>query len=80
MDKNVNSVLEKYMERATEGFKKYGCTTERKDVDLLGWLKHLQEEMMDATIYIERTMDDLVKAQLEAQRKAFAAMIKTLEK
>ena len=80
MDKNVNSVLEKYMERATEGFKKYGCTTERKDVDLLGWLKHLQEEMMDATIYIERTMDDIVKAQLEVQRKAFATMIKPLEK
>lgn len=80
MDKNVNNVLEKYMERATEGFKKYGCTTERKDVDLLGWLKHLQEEMMDATIYIERTMDDIVKAQLEVQRKAFATMIKPLEK
>ena len=80
MDKNVNSVLEKYMERAAEGFKKYGCTTERKDVDLLGWLKHLQEEMMDATIYIERTMADLTKAQLEAQRKAFATMIKSLEK
>lgn len=43
-----------YQDRAYNGYAKYGCTTERTDVDLLGWLQHLQEELMDATIYIER--------------------------
>ena len=80
MDKNVTSVLDKYIERATEGFKKYGCTTERQDIDLVGWLKHLQEEMMDATIYIERVMSDLTEVQLEVQHKVFDSMIKTLQK
>jgi hypothetical protein len=73
-------VLDKYIERATEGFKKYGCTTERQDIDLVGWLKHLQEEMMDATIYIERVMSDLTEVQLEVQHKVFDSMIKTLQK
>ena len=80
MDKNVTSVVDKYIERATEGFKKYGCTTERQDIELIGWLKHLQEEMMDATIYIERVMSDLTEVQLEVQHKVFDSMIKTLQK
>lgn len=53
-DANVNSVITSYKERSKKGFEKYGTTTERQDIDLLGWLQHLQEELMDATIYIER--------------------------
>ena len=53
-DENVVEVVDKYFERAEKGYAKYGATTERKDVDLLGWLNHLQEELMDATVYIQR--------------------------
>jgi hypothetical protein len=38
---------------------KYGVTTERTDIDLVGWLNHLQEELMDATIYLERAKQGL---------------------
>jgi hypothetical protein len=41
------------------GFKKYGVTTERKDIDLLGWLQHLQEELLDAAVYIERLKQEV---------------------
>lgn len=58
-DSNVNAVIEAYKERAKKGFEKYGTTTERTDIDLLGWLQHLQEELMDATVYIERLKQDL---------------------
>ena len=34
-------------------------TTERTYIDTLGWLTHLQEELMDATIYIERLKQEL---------------------
>lgn len=54
MDKNVERVIQKYTDRADTGFKKYGVTTERDDLNLLDWLNHLQDELMDATIYIER--------------------------
>jgi hypothetical protein len=41
------------------GYKKYGTTTERTDIDLHGWLQHLQEELMDAVVYIERLKKEI---------------------
>ena len=58
-DPNVDKVVESYLDRAEEGMKKYQVTTERTDIDLLGWLNHLQEELMDATIYLERVKREL---------------------
>jgi len=48
------SVLTKYYDRSKQGQKKYGTNLDRKDIDLIGWLNHLQEELMDATLYIEK--------------------------
>ncbi len=59
IDKNVEAVREALKKRSELGFKKYGCNTERTDVDLLGWLQNLQEELMDACIYLERTKSEL---------------------
>lgn len=58
-DQNVHCVILQYLERSNKGFAKYGTTTERTDIDLLGWLQHLQEELMDATVYIERIKQGL---------------------
>ena len=58
-DENVVEVVDMYFDRAEKGYKKYGTTTEREDVDLLGWLTHLQEELMDATVYIQRLKKEL---------------------
>jgi len=59
IDPNVQSVIDKYESRAKVGFEKYGTDTTRTDIDLQGWLTHLQEELMDATIYIERLKKDI---------------------
>ena len=53
-DSNVKSVSDQLKSRMVVGYKKYGTTTERTDIDLLGWLQHLQEELLDAAVYIER--------------------------
>ena len=52
-------VLAKYYERSERGIEKYGRTLDRDDIDLMGWLNHLQEELMDATLYIEKLKQDL---------------------
>lgn len=52
-DKIVNKVLEAYKKRSNVGIEKYGTTLERDDLNVLDWLQHLQEELMDATLYIE---------------------------
>jgi len=56
-DKYVQSVKEKFEQRSQTGIKKYNTTLERKDLDFLDWLNHLQEELMDATLYIEKLKD-----------------------
>ena len=58
-DSIVESVLNKFKERSEEGIKKYGVTLDRKDLSPLAWLNHLQEELMDATLYIERLKKEL---------------------
>jgi hypothetical protein len=58
-DSIVESVLIKFKERSEEGIKKYGVTLDRKDLNGLEWLTHLQEELMDATLYIEKLKKEL---------------------
>ena len=58
-DSIVESVLDKFKERSKEGIKKYGVTLDRKDLNPLEWLTHLQEELMDATLYIEKLKKEL---------------------
>ncbi len=52
-DKVVGKVIDTYKERSRAGIEKYGTTLDRDDLSLLEWLQHLQEELMDATLYIE---------------------------
>ena len=54
-------VLAKYYERSERGIEKYGRTLDRDDIDLMGWLNHLQEELMDATLYIEKLKSEASK-------------------
>lgn len=55
-DPIVDKVIKKYHERSQAGIKKYGTMLTRDDLSELDWLKHLQEELQDATLYIERLM------------------------
>jgi len=59
MDKNVTKVKKKLADRANVGLKKYGVTTERRDLSLLDWLNHLQDELLDAAVYVERLKTDI---------------------
>lgn len=54
-DKIIQSVINKYIERSDTGYKKYGVTLHEDDQPLDIWLKHIQEELMDAVNYIEKT-------------------------
>lgn len=58
-DINVDRVRAALLARSVAGFRKYGVTTERTDVDTLGWLQHLQEELLDAAVYIERLKEEI---------------------
>ena len=51
-DKIVESVVNKFNERSELGIKKYKTTLAENNTD--NFLIHLQEELMDATLYIEK--------------------------
>ena len=53
-DKIVMTVLAKYAIRSKVGQEKYGTTLDSNNKD--NFLKHLQEELMDATLYLEKIM------------------------
>lgn len=50
----VENVKTIYDLRAKKGKERYGTTMDRNDLSFVEWLIHLQEELMDATIYIEK--------------------------
>jgi len=54
VDSNVLNVKKQLQERSDRGILKYNTTTDRKDLNLKDWLLHLQEELLDAAVYIER--------------------------
>jgi len=59
IDSIVESVINKFKSRSDVGIKKYNKTLDREDLNKLEWLTHLQEELMDATLYIEKLKKEL---------------------
>ncbi len=51
-DAIVAKVIEAYKTRSEVGISKYGTTLDANNTD--DFLQHLQEELMDATLYIEK--------------------------
>jgi len=54
MSKVEDEVCEMIQQRAKVGLNKYGVTMEREDLTHDEWLEHLQHELMDAIVYIQR--------------------------
>ena len=64
-DPVVQSVVNKFVDRSDVGFAKYGKTLRDDSSDVFAWLNHLQEELMDATLYIERLKTSYVEKNTE---------------
>ena len=62
-DPVVERVVNKFVERSDVGFKKYGTTLEDerrlKMKGLQKYLNDIQEELMDAVLYIQSARDEL---------------------
>jgi hypothetical protein len=56
-DAIVESVVAKYLQRSKLGIGKYGTTLEENNTD--NFLLHLQEELMDASLYIEKLLSKI---------------------
>ena len=54
MSKIEDKVIKMIQERAMTGEMKYGTTMERGDLTIQEWLTHLQEELLDAAVYVQK--------------------------
>lgn len=57
----VEAVCEDLRSRAAVGYKKYGTTLARQDLELYDWLQHAYEEALDHANYLKRAMRELEK-------------------
>jgi hypothetical protein len=64
-DPVVQSVVNKFVDRSDVGFAKYGKTLRDDDSDVFIWLNHLQEELMDATLYLQRLKEEITNLREE---------------
>jgi hypothetical protein len=64
-DSVVFSVIQQFKERANVGLEKYGTNMDRTDLSTLDWIRHAQEEHMDAILYLEKLK------QIELSQKSY---------
>ena len=60
-DSIVQTVIQNFEKRSIIGYLKYGTNLDRVDLTYMQWINHLQEELMDAILYLEKikqTQDD----------------------
>ncbi len=57
MSKIEEQVCEKILQRSEVGKKKYGVSMEEEVLSIRQWLIHLQEELMDAAVYVEKLLE-----------------------
>ncbi len=64
-DPVVKNVVDKFVSRSDVGYEKYGNTLDDerrfKMKDLVGYLNDIQEELMDAVLYIQTAREELAE-------------------
>ena len=60
-DPVVERVVDKFKQRSDVGYKKYGITLDDDPSKVVDWLNHLQEELMDAVLYLQKAKETYAK-------------------
>jgi hypothetical protein len=60
-DSIVDSIIDKFVERATFGKQKYGTDLDRSDLSLEDWLEHSIQEKLDDILYMQKALQTLRK-------------------
>tara|TARA_R110000803_G_C11952059_1_gene317797 strand:+ start:175 stop:516 length:342 start_codon:yes stop_codon:yes gene_type:complete len=80
-DPVVKRVVNKFVERSDVGFKKYGRTLDSERAgghkDLFGYLNDVQEELMDAILYLQTAKEAYTNDFMEAAFKSSREIIES---
>ena len=69
-DPVVERVVDKFISRSDVGYEKYKVTLNDDPSNIFAWINHLQEELMDATLYLQKLKESTTKLQ-EALLKSY---------
>jgi hypothetical protein len=58
-DSIVDSIIDKFVERATFGKEKYNTDLDRTDLSLEDWLEHSIQEKLDDILYMQKSLTTL---------------------
>lgn len=58
-DTIVYRIAHKIKDRQNQGLKKYGISMDRKDLSIIDWVNHAQEEIMDLLLYLEKLKTEI---------------------
>ncbi len=72
-DPVVERVVDKFVSRSDVGFTKYGVTLEDDKSNVFIWINHLQEELMDAVLYLQKLKESTTEELQEALLKTYEA-------
>lgn len=59
MDPVTSALIAQLQQREARGLAKYGRTVSDAPLSVREWLTHLQEELLDGAVYIQRLLNDL---------------------
>ena len=74
-DPIVIRVVDRIAERSEAGMKKYGVSMERDDISIVGWIDHTIEELLDASVYLERLRVGMVKIEEEKRNPRWGHLV-----
>lgn len=69
-DPVVERVVDKFVSRSDVGFAKYGVTLNDDKSNMFAWINHLQEELMDAVLYMQKLKESTTEELQEALLKS----------
>ena len=58
-DSIVQTIIERFVERAKMGKEKYGQTLDRSDLSLEDWLEHSIQEKLDDILYMQKALKEI---------------------
>ena len=53
-DSIILETIDNFLKRGEIGYKKYGVTMDRNDLDIVEWIDHAIEEQMDNILYLTK--------------------------
>jgi len=58
-DSIVDTIVDKFITRAKFGKNKYGTDLDRTDLSVIDWITHVQDELHDGILYLEKLKQTL---------------------